>query len=239
MGDHKMTTTIEYEPIAGDQYPTPGILPDRPAEGRKRAKATHSPRSAAPCLAAVVLLACSTLQAQSKAFLIDSYSAKINMMTPVPDIQFSVTFNQPPDFVNVDAGVDACGCQVDDFQIYTLDSLIRGPEIYTTHNTIRIRSYGPPQPGDSASGGWGPIIATVPFNLSGDTITFSAPFDLFNNSPFFTYTIQTDYNGAAQEYVQGSTAAPEPATWAMMLLGFAGLGYAGYRKSRKSVSFAG
>jgi len=29
-------------------------------------------------------------------------------------------------------------------------------------------------------------------------------------------------------------AAPEPSTWAMMLLGFAGLGFAGYRSSRKS-----
>ena len=28
---------------------------------------------------------------------------------------------------------------------------------------------------------------------------------------------------------------PEPSTWAMMLLGFAGLGFAGYRASRRSV----
>jgi hypothetical protein len=28
-------------------------------------------------------------------------------------------------------------------------------------------------------------------------------------------------------------AVPEPSTWAMMLLGFAGLGYAGYRKARQ------
>jgi hypothetical protein len=27
---------------------------------------------------------------------------------------------------------------------------------------------------------------------------------------------------------------PEPSTWAMMMLGFAGLGFAGYRKSRKA-----
>jgi hypothetical protein len=27
---------------------------------------------------------------------------------------------------------------------------------------------------------------------------------------------------------------PEPSTWAMMLLGFAGLGFAGYRSARKT-----
>jgi PEP-CTERM motif len=31
---------------------------------------------------------------------------------------------------------------------------------------------------------------------------------------------------------------PEPSTWAMMLLGFAGLGYAGYRASSKSAAVA-
>ena len=30
-------------------------------------------------------------------------------------------------------------------------------------------------------------------------------------------------------------AAPEPATWAMLLIGFTGIGYMGYRRSRKGV----
>ena len=34
----------------------------------------------------------------------------------------------------------------------------------------------------------------------------------------------------------GVSAVPEPSTWAMMLLGFGGLGLLGYRKSRKSVA---
>ncbi len=35
-----------------------------------------------------------------------------------------------------------------------------------------------------------------------------------------------------------SGTIPEPSTWAMMVLGFAGLGFAGYRRSRKAVSIA-
>jgi len=34
------------------------------------------------------------------------------------------------------------------------------------------------------------------------------------------------------------SSVPEPATWAMMLIGFAGLGFASYRASRKSVALA-
>ncbi len=34
--------------------------------------------------------------------------------------------------------------------------------------------------------------------------------------------------------VQFSNAVPEPSTWALMLLGFAGVGYAAYRRSRKN-----
>lgn len=35
-----------------------------------------------------------------------------------------------------------------------------------------------------------------------------------------------------------SPAVPEPSTWAMMLLGFAGLGYAGYRRNRRPLLIA-
>lgn len=38
--------------------------------------------------------------------------------------------------------------------------------------------------------------------------------------------------------VPGSTAIPEPTTWAMMLIGFAGLGFASYRATRKTGALA-
>ncbi len=50
------------------------------------------------------------------------------------------------------------------------------------------------------------------------------------------------YDGASVGYwnltLYNSTAIPEPATWAMLMLGFAGLGFAGYRGSRNGAAFA-
>jgi hypothetical protein len=34
----------------------------------------------------------------------------------------------------------------------------------------------------------------------------------------------------------GASAVPEPSTWAMLLIGFAGLGYAGWRRSKGPIS---
>jgi hypothetical protein len=49
-------------------------------------------------------------------------------------------------------------------------------------------------------------------------------------------SIQNAGNATVSAYAP--TAAPEPATWAMMLLGFAGLGYAGFRSRKSAVSIA-
>jgi hypothetical protein len=38
--------------------------------------------------------------------------------------------------------------------------------------------------------------------------------------------------------VSGVTTVPEPSTWTMMLLGFAGLGFVGYRGTRRGAPVA-
>jgi len=48
-------------------------------------------------------------------------------------------------------------------------------------------------------------------------------------------TISNVWNGAAFD---PPGTIPEPSTWMMMLLGFVGLGFFGYRASRKSVAVA-
>jgi hypothetical protein len=49
----------------------------------------------------------------------------------------------------------------------------------------------------------------------------------------FGYTLVADGSGGFGFDLAVGGAVPEPSTWAMMLLGFAGLGYAGYRKARE------
>jgi PEP-CTERM motif len=49
--------------------------------------------------------------------------------------------------------------------------------------------------------------------------------------------INADLANGNQYFAVGesvNTAIPEPSTWAMMALGFAGLGFAGYRKAKTS-----
>ena len=44
----------------------------------------------------------------------------------------------------------------------------------------------------------------------------------------------TEDIGSSLNFVQVKGAIPEPSTWAMMLLGFAGFGYVGYRKAKQA-----
>ncbi len=67
---------------------------------------------------------------------------------------------------------------------------------------------------------------------------FSTPTFTYNNGVTTVETFTADYDGAGDNLrftLIGSV--PEPSTWALLALGFAGIGYAG-RRSRKAVSIA-
>jgi hypothetical protein len=68
----------------------------------------------------------------------------------------------------------------------------------------------------------GPITDASVIN-SGDSFATSGGAFVLNSAGDSTFTATT-------------TAIPEPCTWAMMLLGFAGLGFAGYRRSWVALS---
>jgi hypothetical protein len=52
----------------------------------------------------------------------------------------------------------------------------------------------------------------------------------------FGYNLVADGSGGFGFDFAVGGAVPETSTWTMMLVGFAGLGFAGYRASRKSVA---
>jgi hypothetical protein len=69
--------------------------------------------------------------------------------------------------------------------------------------------------------------------------------DLFSNGlgfgpPGAVFGLAVVTSQTALDYVSAGVAAstPEPSTWAMMVLGFAGLGFAGYLASRKAAAIA-
>jgi PEP-CTERM motif len=66
-------------------------------------------------------------------------------------------------------------------------------------------------------------------------VSDSGPFSLTEHA-VFTLTPLAQLINRGQTEVK--LAVPEPSTWAMMLLGFAGLGYAGFRKAGSARSIA-
>jgi len=60
------------------------------------------------------------------------------------------------------------------------------------------------------------------------------------NDGYVTFTSDTPFSNVELSSSSNSfeitniSAVPEPTTWAMMILGFSGLGFLGYRKSRKT-----
>jgi hypothetical protein len=69
--------------------------------------------------------------------------------------------------------------------------------------------------------------------LSETSTYFGATFSSLGVTPgVYTWTWG---EGADADSFTLAVGTPEPSTWAMMLLGFAGLGFAGYRRTRKAV----
>lgn len=85
----------------------------------------------------------------------------------------------------------------------------------------------------------------VPYNyVSGAALSGSATFDgqtfasLGLTSGTYVYTWGSGPTADSLTLQIGPAAIPEPGTWAMMMLGFAALGFVGFRAARKSAALA-
>ncbi len=169
-------------------------------------------------LAAVVLAVAPPARAE---FALVSQDLTVSRQAAVVD--FSLTFNQPPDFRTI----DAAGIPVNSFQVEfngnaalpaDMTAVVRGDEIHLA-NAVRVRS--PVGDGGPDSGGWGPITGSVPFSLTGSTVSFAVPgADLgWTGGAWQASTYSLAYGDLTAQQSVSSVPAP-PAFWG----GLAGLG---------------
>jgi PEP-CTERM motif len=72
----------------------------------------------------------------------------------------------------------------------------------------------------------------------GDSFFSSGTFNLSSGVNVITGTWLAANNQGPGDFAFVAESVPEPSTWGLMLLGLAGLGFTGYRKSRTRVSIA-
>jgi hypothetical protein len=94
-----------------------------------------------------------------------------------------------------------------------------------------------PVPGETGTGlGNSGFVGAIPAGPIGALGAYIDPWNFLNN----TGIDSTQVNGYEQalEFVPQVAAVPEPSTWAMLLLGFAGVGFMAYRRNSKPALMA-
>jgi hypothetical protein len=119
--------------------------------------------------------------------------------------------------------------------------IVNGPDVFTAigvnngtsnQGTFAFVVY------DSLDADGGLAIAGLEITATGVQIyTGSEAAPIFSPGRYLVETVGTG-DEAFVVVTAATPAVPEPSTWAMMLIGFAGLAYAGHRASRKSAAVA-
>lgn len=158
---------------------------------------------------------------------------------------FSLTFNQQPNFYTTDAaGRPANSFQVEFDGTYdpalpsyyptSLTAVVRGDEIHVGSG-VTVRS--PAGNGGDNSGGWGPVLSSVPFTTVGNTVTFTTPMaDLgtANGNPYQYAVFSLEYGSLTAERVV--TSIPTPAAFAGGLVGLGIVALVTRRRGRGPVA---
>jgi hypothetical protein len=131
---------------------------------------------------------------------------------------FSITFDQKPEFVAVDNGqpnafqieVDADTTNLDRaIEWSDIDTVIRGGEIWEG-NGIPVRERD--GDGGANAGGWGPLRALLPYDVAGNTVTFTAGLTAIGDDDgAFRYRVISTTNGEMTGSSVGVAVIPFPA----------------------------
>jgi hypothetical protein len=130
---------------------------------------------------------------------------------------------------------------------FNLDTAITAADITGLPGTPTFTFTSPANGVPGPSGGFGNFSAGLQGNWNGTSNHFAGPIDftiagvsvsdfVANSKGFIAVAdvLGSKGTGDAGGNMGTVVGTPEPSTWAMMLLGFAGLGFAGYRKTRSA-----
>jgi hypothetical protein len=193
-------------------------------------------RSVITPTAILLLLMARAAMAQSAPFAYVSQSVVYDPSTG--QVNFSMEFNQPPDFAKLDMS-GSNELKANSFQHYivgqpglgfpnSFDSIIRGDEIDLTLDRLPIRN-AVPESSDPAAHGWGSIRGYVPFVIDDDLLTFSAPLSLLSDHSTdgrFLYDVQSLQDGADTRFEANlQSVVPEPTMPLLLATSLAALTY--------------
>lgn len=134
---------------------------------------------------------------------------------------FTVRFDAAPDFHTLDEFgrlADSFQYEIDDdpfapagLPVDGLDAVVRGDEIHLA-DALRIRDADfnrDPNP-DPAAGGWGDVLAEVPFRLDGNELRFEAAFAAVGDDDgAFAYRLFTTEFGLTTSEVESRVLPPD------------------------------
>ncbi|HET6249672.1 MAG TPA: hypothetical protein VFE47_18430 [Tepidisphaeraceae bacterium] len=154
------------------------------------------------------------------------------------DVIFTLDFNHVPDFKTV----DSAGRHVDSFQyeivpntstpisqvpFSSVGAVVRGDEI-GSGNVVPIRNgFSNGVDANPAAGGWGTVRGSVPFSVQGNTLSFTAGFNVIGTSNgVFSYRVFTTNFGSTVTTIDSiSVPLPAPVPAALVTVAaFAGIG---------------
>jgi hypothetical protein len=151
------------------------------------------------------------------------------------------TFASPTSAIRVFPNIDHPGAGYDGFQ-YQIEGSNDGTTWTPLFNALTVVGTGEPFTLGSFTGTAPTTVNNVltPGAGPGGTVGYIADFDFGTSFQYYAFGASTrairDQN--VDQELSAVGVVPEPSTWAMMLLGFASLGFLTYRRRRSSLLIA-